>query len=85
MLEMVSEPFGQGEHSLPHRSPRKDMVDQMGDGLRHAAGVARGADAAALAGEGDEEVMAAVVAAGAGEPIGQDTALQKPLANASGP
>ena len=44
--------------------------------LAHAPGVARGADTAALAGQGHKEVVPTVVAAGAGEAVGEDAAFQ---------
>jgi hypothetical protein len=76
VLEVVAQPLGQGEHPLAHRQTGQDMLGEVGGGLRHPPGVARGADAAAFAGEGDEKVMAAFVTAGAGEPVGQDATLQ---------
>ena len=30
-----------GEHPLPHRKRRQDMVDEMGGGLDHTAGITR--------------------------------------------
>ena len=53
------------------------MIGQVGGSLRHPAGVARGADASAFAGEGDEKIMTAVVAASTSEPIDEDAAFQK--------
>ena len=44
------------------------MNRQVGGDLGHAAGVARGADPWALAGEGEEALMAAVPAPDPGEP-----------------
>ncbi len=69
VLEVVAQPLGQGQHPLAHRQAGQDMVGQMRGGLHHAPGVAGGADAAPFAGEGDEKVMAAVVAARPGEPV----------------
>ena len=43
------------------------MVGQVRCSLCHAPGVARGADTAALAGEGHQVVMTAVITAGAGK------------------
>jgi hypothetical protein len=48
----------------------------MGGDLDHATGVARGADAAALAREGDQALGAGLAAAGAGEAVGQDATAQ---------
>jgi hypothetical protein len=33
--------LGNGEHPLPHRKRRQDMVDEMGGGLNHTAGITR--------------------------------------------
>jgi hypothetical protein len=52
------------------------MVGQVGGRIRHAPRVAGGADAPALAGEGDEEVVAAALAAGSGESVGEDTVTE---------
>jgi hypothetical protein len=52
------------------------VVGEVGGDLHHAAGVARGADAAALAGEGHQPLGGARVAADAGEPVGEDAAAQ---------
>ena len=52
------------------------MVSQVRRCLGHAPGVARGADTTALAGEGDEEVVTAVLTAGAGKAVRKDAALQ---------
>ncbi len=41
-----------GEHPLAHGKRRKDVIDEMGCGLDHAAGVAGRTHAAALATEG---------------------------------
>ena len=46
--------FGHGEHPLADGQWGQDVVGEVGGDLHHAAGVAGGADAAALAGEGDE-------------------------------
>jgi hypothetical protein len=52
------------------------VIDQVGGGFGHTPGFARGADAAPLAREGPQEIVAARGAAGAGEAVGQDAALQ---------
>ena len=52
------------------------MIDEMGRGLRHAPGVAGGADGAAFTGEGHQEVVSALPAPRLGETAGQDAALQ---------
>jgi hypothetical protein len=52
------------------------VVGEVGGQLRHTPGVARGTDPAALAGEGDQALMTAVAAPGAGEPVGEDAATE---------
>ena len=52
------------------------MIDEMRRGLRHAPGVARGADGAASTGKGHQEVVSALIATRPGETAGQDAALQ---------
>jgi hypothetical protein len=52
------------------------MVGEVCRRLGHAPRVARGADAPAFAGEGDQEVVSAVVAAGTGKAVGKDAAFQ---------
>jgi hypothetical protein len=61
-----ADPLRQGEHPLAERQRRQDVVGEVGSDLHHAAGIAGGAHAAALAGEGDEALGGARVAAFAG-------------------
>ncbi len=56
----------------------------MGGGLGHAPGVARGADPTAFAGEGDQEVVAALIAPRPREAVGQDAAFQEATPRALG-
>jgi hypothetical protein len=51
------------------------VVREVGGDLAHAAGVAGRADASALARERDQPLVAAILAAGPGESIGQNAAL----------
>ena len=67
-----AQPFGHREDPLTHRQRREDVIDQVRRGLRHALGVARRAQP--FAGEGDQEVMPALGAAGAAEAVGKDAA-----------
>jgi hypothetical protein len=69
-------PFWDGEHPLAARERRQDVVVQVGGHLDHPAGVAGGADAAALAGEAHEALGGAVVAPDSCEAVGQDAASQ---------
>ena len=59
-----------------HLQARQDVIRQVRCSLRHASGIARRADAPALAGEGNEVVMPTVITAGAGKAVRSDAALQ---------
>jgi hypothetical protein len=52
------------------------VIDTMRGGLGHVAAVAGRADAAALAGEGDDKPVAAARAPGTGESEAEDAALE---------
>ena len=58
-----ADPLRQGEHPLGDGQRRQDVVDEVGGHLHLAAGVAGGADSAALAGEGHQPLGGARVAA----------------------
>ena len=73
-LKEGAEPLGQGQHPLAHREMRQDVVGHVGGDLCHATAVAGGADAAALAGERDQALMAAVLTACSSKTMGQDAA-----------
>ncbi len=75
-FQVLAQELGDGQHPLSDRQGWEDVIHQMGGGLGHASGIARGADATPLAGEGHQEIVAARGAAGAAEAIGQDAALQ---------
>jgi len=64
----IAQPEGQRQHPLPHRHGGDDVIDQMRGLLRHPSAVAAGAQAADLAGEGDEQLGAAAGATQPGEP-----------------
>jgi len=72
----MRQPLREGDDPLAHRHPREDVLDQVGGGLGHAAGATRRPQAAALAGERDQDIVTAGVAVRAGEPSGQDPALE---------
>ena len=60
------------------------LVRQVRRRLHHAPRVGRGANATAFAGKGDEVVVSAIAATGAGKAVGEDAAFQifaKRLAN----
>ena len=52
------------------------MSGQIGGGLHHAAGGAGWADTAALAGVGNEKIVAALGTTGAGKAVGEDAAVE---------
>lgn len=64
LRKKVAKSFWYRQHPLPHGQTRKDMVDQVRGRLGHTSGLARGAHTSPLAGESDEVVMPAVLAAG---------------------
>lgn len=72
--DMAPEPLRHREHPVAHGQPRQDPVGEVRGHLRHASRVARGADAAALAAEGDQALVAAVTAPGSDENVGRDAA-----------
>ena len=59
----VAERVGQGQHPLADGDHRQHAVDEVGGGVGHAATAAGGAEAAALAREGDDPLVMASVAA----------------------
>ena len=65
-----------GEHPLADGHWGQDVVGQVGGDLDHAAGVAGGTDAATLAGEGDQALGRAGVAADAGKTVRENAAAQ---------
>ena len=65
-----------GEHPLAHGKRRQDVIDEVGGGLDHAASVAGGTHAAALATERDQEIVTTAGAAGASEAVRQNAATQ---------
>jgi len=69
-LQEIAQPLGHREDPLAHRKPREDMIDQMRGGLRHAPGVAGRANAAPLAGEGHQEILATLPATRPGKTAG---------------
>jgi hypothetical protein len=71
-----ADPLWQGEDPLAERQRWQHVIGQVGGHLHHAPGVARRADAAALAGEGDEALGGARIAADAGKAMGEDAAAE---------
>ena len=75
-LQEIAQALGYGQHPVSDRQGREGLIDQMRGGLDHAPGVARGADAAPLAGEGHQEGLAAGRATGAGEAVREYPAFE---------
>ena len=75
-MKEVAEPFRHREHPLSDRNRRDHVVGEVSGGGHHAPGVAGRADALALAGEGDQEVMPAAVAASVGAAVRENHAAQ---------
>ena len=75
-MQEGTETLGEREHPLARREVGQHVIREMGGELGHAARVAGGADAPALAGERDQALVAAVLTAGASEPVRQDAAAQ---------
>lgn len=72
----VAQPSGHGEYPLAHRQRRENVIDQVRRCFGHAPSVSRGAHATTLAGVCDQEIVLALVAAGAGETVGEDAAFE---------
>ena len=75
-LQEIAQVLGHREHPLSQRQVRQHAIGQMRCGLYHAPRVARGAHAAPLAGERDQEIVAALPAPGPGKAMGEDAAFQ---------
>ena len=75
-VQEVAQPLRHRQHPLPHWQAWEDVIRQMRRGLHHAPGIARRAHATSLAGERDQEVVAAVAAPRTREAVGEDAALQ---------
>lgn len=52
------------------------MIDQMRGSFGHAPRIARGTHATTFAGVGDQKIVLALVAVGAGEAVGEDAAFE---------
>lgn len=75
--DAVAQVVGQAQDPLAQGSVGHDAVDEVGGQAGHALATAGGAEAAALAGEGDEAVVTAAVAVHAGEAVGEDAAVEE--------
>ena len=72
-------PARQREHPLAHRNARQHAIDQVSGSALHPSRRAGRTDSTALAGERDEQLVAAGDAAHASEAVGEDAAAQVPL------
>jgi len=70
------EALGHREDPLPGGEIGQHVVGEVSGKLGHAPGVAGGADPSALAGEGDQSLVAAILTASPSEPVGEDAAAQ---------
>ncbi len=75
-VKEVAKPFRHREYPLADGDRGDHVVREVSGGGHHVPGVAGRADAPALAGEGDQEVMPAAVTAGAGEAVRENPAAQ---------
>ena len=66
VMQVPPQALGHRQHLLTHGHKRQHVIDETRGRLGHAAGVAGRANAATLAREGDQEVVAAVATARAG-------------------
>ena len=75
-VQEVAQALRDRQHPLAHRQRREDLVDQMRRRLGHAPGVAGRTYPAAFARKRDQEIVSALLAASAGEAVGQDAAFE---------
>ena len=59
VMKVGAQTFGNREHHLAHRHVGNDVVHQVGCGLGHALGPARGTNSSTLAGKSHQEVVSA--------------------------
>jgi hypothetical protein len=77
--EVNPQPFRNGEDELPMRDFRKDLLADMHGKLKDAFLVAGRTEASDFAGEGDEQVVPAIVTADSGKALTQVAALRARL------
>ncbi len=73
----IAEGIGQRKHPLPNRDLGQNSVDQVRGGIDHPTSAARRAEAATLARECNQAVMAAVVAVETEEAVRQNAAAKE--------
>ena len=77
--EQKASPAPQREHPLAHRNARQHAIDQVRGSALHPSRRAGRTDSTALAGECDEQLVAAGDAAHASESVGENAAAQVSL------
>jgi hypothetical protein len=75
-LQVIAQPLGHREYPLTYRQPGKHVIGQMRGCFDHAPCVARRAYATTFAGEGDQEVVSALVTMSSGETVRQNSAFE---------
>jgi len=73
----VAQPMRQGQHPLPHRHRREDVVDHVRGAVRHSAPATTRADRPPFTAEGHDPIETTLFAAEAREAAGQAPAAQK--------
>ena len=76
VLQEIAQPLGYGEHPLPQRQRRQDVIGQMRGRFHHAPRVARRAHTAAFTGKADQEVMATRRTKSAGKAMREDATFE---------
>jgi len=74
--EKAPQPLRHGDHPLPHRYRRDDVIGEMGGGLRHVPAIAGWAHPAPLARERDDKPLAAARTERTAEPETEDAARE---------
>ena len=75
--EQVAQAVGEAQHPLADGDAGQHTIHEVGGALGHAAAPATGAEATALAGEGDQPLQGAGVAPEPREAVGEDAAGQE--------
>jgi hypothetical protein len=76
VVQEGSEALRNGEHPLAHGKRRQDMIDEMGGGLDHTAGITRRTYSTTCAGERDQEVVTTTGTPSSCESVSKNAAAQ---------
>jgi len=76
VFQEAAQPLGHRKDPLAHRQRRQDVIGDLRRGRDHAPGVARGANAPALAREGYRQVVTTLPATRPGKAMSEDSAFQ---------